>query len=147
LTHLIQISSIQFYKASNFKVKLYSNNITSPLVCRLETFLMLLFSIDSTIGGWYYLTPSFLQASSSISCLSAFFMDKKIFSSFFRETKIDVECNTIGFMFFEASLNYLWIFKDLCCRHLFVTIGLPKSVHLQLVKRYEETKENDWLLQ
>jgi len=35
-----------------------------------------------------------------------------IFSSFFKERKIDAKCNTSGFIFFETLLNFLWIFKQ-----------------------------------
>jgi len=38
---------------------------------------------------------------------SWFFVDKATFSSFSRERKIDVGCNTIGFIFFESLLTYL----------------------------------------
>jgi len=68
-------------------------------------------------------------------------MDKNIFSSFFRERKMDVELNTSGFVIFQAILNYLQIFKFSGHRHLFVTIGVPKSVHLHLVKRCAEIKD------
>jgi len=33
-------------------------------------------------------------------------MDKNIFSSFFRERKINVELNTRGFVIFQEILNY-----------------------------------------
>jgi len=59
----------------------------------------------------------------------------EIFGSFFKQREIDATYNTSDFIFFETLLNY------------FVTIGLSKSIPSQLVKRYEETKENDWLLQ
>jgi len=51
---------------------------------------------------------------------------RKYFPLFFTWRKIDVESNTSGFIFFRAFINYLWIFKEFCGRHLFLIMGLAK---------------------
>jgi len=53
--------------------------------------------------------------------------------------QVDVECQLISYVF----PSIIDLFKDFCRRHLFVTIGLLKFGPLQLIKRFEEIKEED----
>jgi len=45
-----------------------------------------------------------LRAGLPFSCIS---LSGNVFRSFFRQRKIDEECNPSGFIFFKALLNYL----------------------------------------
>jgi len=64
----------------------------------------------ATKGGGYKIDH--LSAGSPFSQAS---VDKNVFRSFSEKEKVDLERNTSGFVFFQASLNYT-----------FVNIGLPK---------------------
>jgi len=62
-----------------------------------------------------------LRAGPPFSCISS---SGNIFRSFFKQRKIDKESNPSGFIFFEALLNYLWIFKGVVLK---VPIYVPRS--------------------
>jgi len=107
-THSKLEKKIKRYKVKNFQVWLQGHMIVHSWSDPLRT--------DQSF--WWFLDA------------------QRYFFIFFTWRETDVESNSIGFIFFGAFMNYLWISKELCRRHLRLIVGLAKLTHAQFDQRY-----------